>query len=153
MWLAFQSLANNKTPAINGEKKSLPASSSGVRSSAPSGLLLAGNGRAQSQTPSQSPAWQTESLNNPVVMNVTKSTPDYTDPWLDTSSNFWPQDENHFVYAGVIAVCSSIQTESHTKTHSKKAKQIDKKNSTVGEAQKKKRSQAEAHKEKQKKRQ
>ena len=33
MWLAFQALANNKTPAINGETFfSLPPSSSGVRS-------------------------------------------------------------------------------------------------------------------------
>ena len=32
MWLAFQALANNKTPAINGDFLfSLPASSSGVR--------------------------------------------------------------------------------------------------------------------------
>ena len=40
MWKAFSDLpvSNNKTPAINGEQKqSLPVSSSGVRSSAPSG--------------------------------------------------------------------------------------------------------------------
>ena len=56
MWLAFQALENNKTPVINGEKVfSLPASSSGVRSSAPSGPPPAGNGRGQGRTPSQSP--------------------------------------------------------------------------------------------------
>ena len=38
MWKAFGDLSNNKTPAINGEKMfSLPLSSSGMRSSAPSG--------------------------------------------------------------------------------------------------------------------
>ena len=50
---------------------------------------------------SQSPAWQTESRNNPVVMNVFKLAPDCADPWLDTSSNSWPLDEHH--YAQVFA--------------------------------------------------
>ena len=60
VWLAFQALANNKTPAIlTAKKKIWPASSSGVRSSAPSGPRLAGNGRGQGRTPSQSPAWRT----------------------------------------------------------------------------------------------
>ena len=42
-------------------------------------------------------------------MNVSKSFPDCTDPWLDASSNCWPLDEHH--YLEVFAVCSSIQTD------------------------------------------
>ena len=81
MWLAFQSLTNNKIPAFTGAHHfALPASSSGVRSSAPSGPRSAGNRRDQGRTPSQSPAWHTGSRNNPVVMNVNKSIPDCTDP-------------------------------------------------------------------------
>ena len=46
MWKAFGDLANNKTPAVNGDIFfSLPASSSGARSSAPSGPRPAGHGR------------------------------------------------------------------------------------------------------------
>ena len=110
MWLAFQALANNISPAINGEfVVSLPTSSTGVRSSTPSGPRPAGNGRSQGGTPSQSPAWQTESRNNQVVMNVSKSIRDGTEFWTDTSSNCWPLDEHRF--AMVFAVCVSIQTD------------------------------------------
>ena len=82
----------------NGTHESL-----GVRLSAPSGPRPAGNGRGQGRTPSQSPAWQTGSRNNPVVVNVSKSILDCTVPWLDTSPNYWPLDEHH--YAEVLAVC------------------------------------------------
>ena len=52
-WLAFQKLANI-TPVINGENIfSLPASSTGGRSSAPSGPRPAGHGRSQGHTPFQ----------------------------------------------------------------------------------------------------
>ena len=74
------------------------------RSSAQSGPRPAGNGRGQGRTPSQSPACQMGSRNNPIVINVNKSIPDYADPWLDTSSNCWPLDEHH--YAELFAVCS-----------------------------------------------
>lgn len=48
MWFAFQSLANNKTPSINGDLFcSLPASSSGARSSAPPGARPALKGAAR----------------------------------------------------------------------------------------------------------
>ena len=69
----------------------------------------ASSGRGQGRTPSQSPARQTGSRSNPVMMNVSKSIPDCTDPWTDTSLNCWPLDEHHF--AEVFAVCSSIQTD------------------------------------------
>ena len=60
-WLAFQKLANI-TPVINGENIfSLPASSTGGRSSAPSGPRPAGHGRGQGRVPSQTPSWQTGS--------------------------------------------------------------------------------------------
>ena len=42
-------------------------------------------------------------------MNVSKSIPNCTDPWTDTSSNCWPLDEHHF--AEVFAVCPSIQND------------------------------------------
>ena len=85
MWLAFQALANTKTPATNGDVLfPLPASSSGVRSFTPSRPRPDGNGRGQGRTPSQSPAWQMGSRNNPTVINVNKSIPDCTDPWLST---------------------------------------------------------------------
>ena len=107
MWLAFETLVKNKTPAINGEKTIiLPASSTGVRSSAPSRPRPASNGPGQGRTLPQSPAWQTGSHNNKLVMNVNKSTPD---PWLDASSNCWVPEEHH--YAEVHAVCVSVQTD------------------------------------------
>ena len=103
-------LSSNKTPSINGEKYfCLPASSKGVRSSAPSGPCPSSTGRGQARALPQSPAWQTGSCNNPHRVNVHKSIPDCFDPWLDTASNFWPLEEHH--YAEVHAVCMSIQTE------------------------------------------
>ena len=39
-------------------------------------------------------------------MNVNKSIPECTDPWLDTSSSL---NEHH--YAEVLDLCSSIQTD------------------------------------------
>ena len=54
MWKAFGDLSNIKTPAMNGENCfSSPFSSSGVRSSAPSGPRPAGHGRGQGRVPSQ----------------------------------------------------------------------------------------------------
>ena len=78
MWKAFGDLSNNKTPAVNGDKKRyLPASSSGVRSSAPSGPRPAGHGHGHGRVPSQTPSWQMGSSNNPIVMSVIDS----ADPW------------------------------------------------------------------------
>ena len=70
MWKAFDDLSNHNTPAINGEKKKyLPVSSSGMRSSAPSGPRPAGHGRGQDRGPSQT-SWQMGSSNNPIVISV-----------------------------------------------------------------------------------
>ena len=110
MYLAFGRLAFGLSPAFNGaDHFSLHVSSSGVRSSAPSRPRSAGNGRGQGRTPSQSPAWQTGSRNNPVDENVSKYIPDCTDPWTDTSSNCWLLDEHHV--AEIFPVCSSIHTD------------------------------------------
>ena len=92
MWKAFGDLSNNKTPAINGEKKkTLPFSSSGVRSSAPSGPRPAVHGRGQGRVPSQTPSWQMGSSNNPIVMSAIAS----ADPWTDNASKCWPLEEHH----------------------------------------------------------
>ena len=80
MWKAFGDLSHtgNKTSAINGEKHfALPVSSSGVRSSAPSGPRPAGHGRGQGRVPSRTPSWQMGSSNNPIVISVN----DPADPW------------------------------------------------------------------------
>ena len=54
MWKAFSDMAHNKTPAVNGEKhSSLPVSSTGARSSAPSGPRPAVHDRGQGRVPSQ----------------------------------------------------------------------------------------------------
>ena len=96
MWLAFQTLVNNKTPAISsGNYFSVPACSNGARSSAPSGPRPTSNGRGQNRAPSLVPSWQTGSRNNPLVIKINKSTSDCLDPRLDTSSNCWPLDEHH----------------------------------------------------------
>ena len=77
MWTAFGDSPNNKTPGVNGSYLfSLHVSSSGVRSSAPSGPWPAGRGRGKGQVPSQTPSWQTRSSNDPIVMSVN----DPTDP-------------------------------------------------------------------------
>ena len=103
MWKAFSDLAHNKTPAVNGETQfSLTASSSGARSSVPSGAWHAGHGRGQGRVPSQSPSWQTGSSHNPIVLSIN----DLTGPWLDSTSNFWPLEEHHD--AEVFAVCASF---------------------------------------------
>ena len=81
MWLTCQSLASNKTFAINVFFFFfVPTCSSGVLSSAPLGPRP-DNGRGQGRTPSQSPIRQTSLCNNPVVfMNALKSIPDRADP-------------------------------------------------------------------------
>ena len=84
IWRAFSDLAHNKTTSVNGETYfSLPVSSTGARSSAPSGPRPAVHGRGQGRVPSQSPSWQTGSSHNPIDMLIT----DPTDPWLDKMSN------------------------------------------------------------------
>ena len=94
------------TPAVNGYNfVSLPVSSSGVRSSAPSGPWPAGHGRGQGRVPSQTPSWQTGSSLNRIVMSVN----DTTDPWTDYTSKCWPLEEHH--YAEVFAVCASFQPD------------------------------------------
>ena len=92
MWKAFGDLPYNKTPSANGENKSsLPVSSSGVRSSTPSGPRPAGHGRGQGRVPSHM------SVNDP------------TDPWTDNTQKCWPLEEHHF--ADVFAVCASFKTD------------------------------------------
>ena len=67
MWLPLGTLANNKTPAINGSKLfSLPAVSGG-RVSAPSVPPPAAPGRGQGRATSQTSAWTTGSQRTPVV--------------------------------------------------------------------------------------
>ena len=110
MWLALETLANIKAPAINRETYfSLLASSTGARSSAPSGPRPDSIRCGQGRTLPQPPVWQTGSHSNPPVINVYKFIPDYLDPWLDTASNCGPLEEHP--YAEAHAVCMSIQTE------------------------------------------
>ena len=105
MWKAFSDFAHNKTPAVSGDWfPSLPVSSSGVRSSAPSAPRPAGHGRSQGRAPSQTPSWQTASSNNPIVMTIN----DPTDPWIDQTSNCWLLEEHHYVE--VFAVSTSFKT-------------------------------------------
>ena len=85
-----------KIPAINGAFCFLAYFVVGRADIPPVGARSAGNGRGQGRALSQSPAWQTGSRNNPVVMNVSQSIPDCTDSWLDTSSNCWPLDEHYY---------------------------------------------------------
>ena len=93
MWKTFIDLANNKTPAVNGEKYfSLPVCSSGAQSSAPSGPRSAGHGRGQGGVPFQTPSWQTGSSHNSIVMPVN----DPTDPWTDQTSNCWPWEDQRY---------------------------------------------------------
>ena len=102
MWLALGTLANNKTPAINGAKsfRYLPAVSEG-RVSAPSGPPPAVLGREQGRATSQTSAWATGSQGNPVVMNVSQ---DPADPWVSsTSSSLWP-----------LAYCDEVCTVTDT---------------------------------------
>ena len=93
MWKAFSDLAHNKTPAVNGEKHfSLPVSSTGTRSSAPSGPRPAVHGRGQGRVPSQSHSWQAGLSHNPIVMSITDS----TGSWLDKMFKCWPLEEQHY---------------------------------------------------------
>ena len=99
MWGAFSDLAHNKTPAVNGEKDfSLPGSSTGARSFAPSGPRSAGHGRGQGRVPSQSPSRQMGWSRNPIIMSIN----DPTDPWRNKICNCWPLEEHH--YAEIFAV-------------------------------------------------
>ena len=109
MWMTFQALTKNKTPAINGKTVFLACLFVGRAVIRPVGARPEGNGHDQGQKPSQSPAWQAEPRNNPAVLIVSKSIPYCTDPWLDTSSNCWPLDKH--LFGEVFAVCSSIQTD------------------------------------------
>ena len=106
MWKAFGDFSTNKTPAVNGDNFfSSLVSSSGVRSSVPSGPRPAGHGRGQGRVPFQTPSWQTASSNNPNVISVK----DLTDPWTGHTSKCWPLEEHH--YAEVFAVCASFKTD------------------------------------------
>ena len=110
MWLALKTLANNKPPATNVEEYfSVPDSSNGARSPAPSRILPASNGHAQGRTPSQWPLWQTKSRKNPLAMHVNNTIPDCLDPWLDTSSNYWPVDEHPYA-TFTLSACPSRPT-------------------------------------------
>lgn len=81
IWLAFETLANTKILAINGEKHIyFPASSNGALSSAPLGLWPANSGRVEGRTHSQSPSWHKGSRNISPAMNVNKFIPDCLDP-------------------------------------------------------------------------
>ena len=96
MWLAFQTLANNETPAIDGEKYFyLPASWTGGRSFTPSGPRPASSGRGQGSTPSRSPSSQTGSRNNALVKKINKPIPDSLGRWPDMSPNCWPLDKHY----------------------------------------------------------
>ena len=106
-WMLFGGLlVNNKTPAVNGETFcSLPVSSTGARSSAPSGPRPAAHGRGQGRVPSQSLSWQTGSSHHSTAMPIDDS----SDPWLDHISNCWPLEEHH--YAEVFAVKASYKAD------------------------------------------
>ena len=103
MWRA---LVTNKTPAVNGETFFLlPVSSTGARSSAPSGPWPADHGRGQGRVPFKSLLWQTGSSHHSLVMPIDDS----FDPWLDHTSNCWPLEEHH--HAEVVAVKASFETD------------------------------------------
>ena len=98
-------LSKDKTPAINGKNIfSLPVSSSGVPSSAPSGPRPAGHGHGQGRVSSQTPSWQMGSSNNPIDMSVI----DPADPWTDTMYKYCSLEEHH--YAEVFAASASFKT-------------------------------------------
>ena len=106
MWRTLSDYAHNKTPAVNGETFFfLPASSTGVRSSAPSGPRPVDHERGQGRVPSQSLSWQTEPSHHSTVMPIDDS----SDPWLDHTSNCWPLEEHH--YANGFAVKASFKTD------------------------------------------
>ena len=106
MWRGFSGQAHNMTLAFEGETIfSLPVSSTGARSSAPSRPRPADHGRGQGRLPSQSLSWQTGSSHHSTVMPIDDS----SDPWLDHTSNCWPLDERH--YADDFAVKASFKTD------------------------------------------
>ena len=117
MWLAFETLANNMTPAINGDiyiyiyisMCVIACFFDGCAVIHPVGAPAAISGRSQGRTLPQWPAWQTGPRNIPLVRNVHNSFLDCLDPWLDTASNCWPLEDHH--YAEVHAVCMPIQLE------------------------------------------
>ena len=84
---------------------SLPASSTGARSSAPSGPRPADHGRGQGRVPSQSLSWRAESSHHLTAVLIDDS----SDPWLDHISNCWPLEEHH--YAENFAVNASFKTD------------------------------------------
>ena len=83
---------------------SLPVSSTGARSYAPSGPRAADHGHCQDRVPSQSLSWQTGSSHHSTVMPIDDS----SDPWLDHTSNCWPLEERHS--ATGFAVIASFKT-------------------------------------------
>ena len=105
VWKAFGDLANNKTPAVNGEKTISACFFVGSAVIRPVGPRPAGHGRGRGRVPSQTPSWQTGSSLNLIVMSVD----DPTDPWIDKTSNCWPLDDNH--YAEVFAASASFKTD------------------------------------------
>ena len=105
IWKASGDLANNKTPAVNGDFFSLPVSSSGARSSSPSGPRPAGHDRGQGRVPSQTPSWQTGSSHHPIAMSIN----DPTVPLIDCTFNFWPLEEQHC--AEGFTVSASFKTD------------------------------------------
>ena len=91
MWLAFQVLATNKTPALNGEKHySLPPLA---------GLSLHSNASDRSQSRSAAPPSLMgrvgSSRNNPVVMSVASVDQYYDDPFTH-SYQHWPAEPSHW---------------------------------------------------------
>ena len=71
MWRAFSDLAHDKTADVSsGTYFSLPVSSTGAWSSAPSGPLPADHGRGQGRMPSQLLSWQAGSRHHPTVMPI-----------------------------------------------------------------------------------
>ena len=76
---------------------SLPVSSTGARSSAPSGPRPANHGRSQGRVPPQSLSWKTGSIHHSIDMLIDDS----SDLWLDHTSNCGALEEHH---AEVFAV-------------------------------------------------
>ena len=106
MWRAFSDLAHNKTPAVNGGKHfSLPASSTGARSSAPSGPRSAGNGRGTAECrPSRPLGRRDRAILRLLCQLLIPPT-----IWLDKMPNCWPLEEHR--YAEDFAVSTSFMTD------------------------------------------
>ena len=83
---------------------SFPVSSTGARSSTPSGSRPADHGRGQGRVPSLSLSWQTGSSHHSTVMPIDDS----SDPWLEHTANCWPLEDHH--YAMSFAVKASFKT-------------------------------------------